>query len=150
MSQSDPRVTQILKTCISGRLRCLNRVVTNIYDDELRPFQIKSSQLNILVLAADRGRMLPSEVGEILQIDASTLSRNLDRMRSRGWLEPVPQEDARTQPFRVTKEGRSLLKKIYPAWLRAQQKAESLLGADGAKALIEATGRLMLSESIKA
>ncbi len=147
MPKDDPLVSQIFQTCISGRLRLLNRVITNIYDDELRPHQLKASQLNILVVAAQQGPVLPSRVGELLQLDASTLSRNLERMRTRGWIEPAPQSDSRTQPFRITKEGRVLLKKIYPAWKRAQEKAETLLGPSGTQSLCEAILRLQEQET---
>ena len=38
------------RECLVVRLRLLNRVVTNIYDDALRPWGVKASQLNILVV----------------------------------------------------------------------------------------------------
>jgi hypothetical protein len=42
----------IAQDCIAVRMRLLNRVVTKIYDDALRPLGIKTSQLNILVVTA--------------------------------------------------------------------------------------------------
>ena len=41
----------IFEQCLAGRLRILNRVVTNMYDEALRPLGVKTSQLNILVTA---------------------------------------------------------------------------------------------------
>src|SRR5437660_284440 len=84
-----------------SRLRSLNRVITNRYDDALRPLGMKISQLNILVAAAKFGLARPADVCELLQLDTSTLSRNVERMRAKGWLEVVPDADARAQPFRV-------------------------------------------------
>src|SRR5436309_11395702 len=95
-------VDTITRTCIAVRLRLLNRVVTNLYDDALRPLGLKVSQLNILVVTAKLGLARPAQVCEVLQLDTSTLSRNVERMRARGWLEAVPEQDARTQPFRLT------------------------------------------------
>ena len=43
----------------------LNRVVTNFYDDALRPLGLKVSQLNILVAAAKMGTARPAEVCDI-------------------------------------------------------------------------------------
>ena len=43
----------IARTCIAARMRLLNRVVTNFYDDALRPLGLKVSQLNILIVTAD-------------------------------------------------------------------------------------------------
>ena len=131
----------IARTCIAVRLRRLNRVVTNLYDDALRPLGLKVSQLNILVVAAKLGVARPAQVCEILQLDASTLSRNVERMRAHGWLEVVPDEDARTQPFRLTERGRRLIEKAAPAWEEAQRRAAELLGAEGIALLDRAAGK---------
>ena len=79
----------------------LNRIVTNVYDRALRTLGLKASQLNILVAAGKLGVAHPKEVCSILQLDASTLSRNVKRMRAKGWLEGVASPDARSQPFRL-------------------------------------------------
>jgi DNA-binding MarR family transcriptional regulator len=125
------RIDTIARTCIAVRLRLLNRVVTNFYDDALRPLGLKVSQLNILIVTAKLGLARPTQVCEILQLDASTLSRNVERMRAHDWLEVVPEEDARVQPFRLTPQGRRLIEKAAPAWEQAQRQAADLLGDEG-------------------
>jgi DNA-binding MarR family transcriptional regulator len=79
-------------------MRMLNRVITNIYDDALRSLDLKVSQMSILVAAAKMRTARPVEVCEHLHLDVSTLSRNVERMKARGWLEVVPDEDGRLQP----------------------------------------------------
>ena len=113
------------------RLRLLNRVVTNFYDDALRPLGLKVSQLNILIVTARLGLARPAQVCEILQLDTSTLSRNVERMRAQGWLEVVPEEDARAQPFRLTAQGKRLIEKAVPAWEEAQRQAARTAGRRG-------------------
>ena len=110
------------------RLRLLNRVVTNFYDDALRPLGLKVSQLNILIVTARLGLARPAQVCEILQLDTSTLSRNVKPLQAHGWLEVVPEEDARAQPFRLTPQGKRLIEKAVPAWEEAQRQATELLG----------------------
>src|SRR6476620_642538 len=114
--KSTRAIDAVARNCIAVRLRLLNRVVTNFYDDALRPLGLKVSQLNILIVAARLGLARPARVCEILQLDASTLSRNVERMRAHGWLEVVPEDDARSQPFRLTSQGRRLVEKAVPAW----------------------------------
>lgn len=133
---------RIANECVAARLRKLNRVVTNIYDDALRPLHLKVSQMNILVAAAKMGTVRPAEICQHLCLDVSTLSRNLERMKASGWLEVVPQEDGRSQPFRLTKLGRRLLEKAVPAWSEAQQRVEKLLGDRVLEHLNEATQRI--------
>src|SRR5437667_10372908 len=118
---NDQTIDTIARTCIAVRLRLLNRVVTNFYDDALRPLGLKVSQLNILIVTARLGLARPAQVCDILQLDTSTLSRNVERMRAHGWLEVVPDEDARTQPFRLTTQGKHLIAKPVPAWEAAQR-----------------------------
>jgi len=143
---NDTTFHEIGRDCIGGRLRLLNRVVTNLYDDALRPLGVKVSQMNILIAAARLGTAEPAQVCRILQLDLSTLSRNLERMRTRGWIETVPDPDGRAHPFRVTDRGRELLQKAYPAWQQAQQQAGDLLGGEGvtllARAVRHVAGRL--------
>ena len=144
MSKLPPRSTidDIARDCIAVRMRMLNRVITNLYDEALRPLGVKVSQMNILVATAKLGLARPAQVCKILQLDTSTLSRNVERMRARGWLEVVPGEDARAQPFRLTRAGRKLLERTIPAWDRAQRKAVEFLGDDGVALLAKAVGKV--------
>jgi len=144
MNKSSPKSTidTIARTCIAVRLRRLNRVVTNLYDEALRPLGLKASQLNILIVAAKLGHARPVRVCEILQLDASTLSRNVQRMQANGWLEVVPGEDARAQPFRLTRTGMRLIEKSIPAWEQGQRQAMELLGVEGIALLDKAAKKL--------
>jgi DNA-binding MarR family transcriptional regulator len=135
-------IDTIAKTCIAVRLRLLNRVVTNCYDDALRPLGLKVSQLNILIVTARLGLARPAQVCEILQLDASTLSRNVKALQAHGCLEVVPDEDARAQPFRLTAQGKRLIEKAVPAWEQAQRRATELLGNEGIALLDKAAKKL--------
>jgi DNA-binding MarR family transcriptional regulator len=139
-------IDAIARNCIAVRLRLLNRVVTKLYDDALRPLGLKVSQLNILVVAATLGLARPAQVCDLLQLDTSTLSRNVDRMRAKGWLEVVPGEDARTQPFRLTAQGKRLLERAVPAWEQGQHKAGQYLGQEGLGLLARLSGKLGLPQ----
>ncbi|MBI3864071.1 MAG: winged helix-turn-helix transcriptional regulator [Planctomycetia bacterium] len=142
MDRLTSHIDTIAGNCIAVRLRLLNRVVTNLYDDALRPLGLKASQLNILIVAAKLGLARPAKVCEILQLDTSTLSRNVERMRAQGWLEVVPDDDARAQPFRVTSRGMRLIEKAFPKWEAGQRQAEALLGEKGIALLDKAAKKL--------
>src|SRR5690349_3107045 len=137
-----PMIDKIASECVAVRLRMLNRVITNIYDDALRSLDLKVSQMNILVATAKMGTARPIEVCDLLHLDVSTLSRNVERMKARGWLEIVPDEDGRSQPFRLTLQGRKLLEKAVPAWSEAQQQVKEALGDGFVDQLNEAMKRV--------
>jgi DNA-binding MarR family transcriptional regulator len=145
MDKPADSIDTISKTCIAVRSRLLNRVVTNLYDDALRPLGLKVSQLNILVVTAKVGLARPARMCEILQLDASTLSRNVKPLQAHGWLEVVPEEDARAQPFRLTAKGKRLIERAVPAWEEAQRRATELLGEEGIALLDRAAKKLRRS-----
>jgi DNA-binding MarR family transcriptional regulator len=126
---------EVVRDCVVTRMRLANRVITRVYDKALRPCGLKDSQMAMLAVAADRGLIRQSEVGAQLQLDDSTLSRNLELMRANGWLEEVAGEDARVHSYRLTKTGKALLRKAIPAWRSAQEEAKRLLGDAGLQAL---------------
>ncbi len=140
--KTDQVIDAISCRCIGARVRLVNRVITGLYDNALRPVGVKASQFNILVVAGKLGLARPAEVCEILRLDTSTLSRNVERMRTQGWLEVVPSEDARTQSFRLTTQGKRLVEQAAAAWEKAQQEAEQLLGKEGMALLGKLAGKL--------
>lgn len=137
----------ISEQCLAGRLRLLNRVVTNIYDEALRPLGMKTSQLNILVAAGKQGVARPADICERLHLDASTLSRNLERMKVNGWLEVVGDRDGRAQPFRLTAKGHKLLEQAQPGWEEAQKKVKKLLGNETVRIIKDVIGGLQAPNS---
>ncbi len=147
MDKATATIDTMSKTCIAVRLRLLNRVVTNFYDEALRPLGLKVSQLNILIVTAKLGLARPAQVCEILQLDVSTLSRNVKPLQAHGWLEVVPEEDARSQPFRLTAQGKRLIEKAIPAWEKAQQQAGELLGNEGVALLDKAAKKVGMAQA---
>jgi len=122
--------------CIAGSLRLLNRVVTNIYDDALRPIGMTICQMTMLTVIGKSGDVTSTDVCDDLQIEKSTLSRNLNRMRQQGWLESLVDERGTGRQLRLTEAGEAMLEKGKPYWMSAQKKAVSLLGEEGVKDLV--------------
>jgi DNA-binding MarR family transcriptional regulator len=121
--------------CLAGKARRLSRVITSIYDRALMPFGIKINQATILVFLSIAGEASPGDIGKRLQMEKSTVSRNVDRMRKSGWLELVDQGGKTSQLLRITPAGHQLLVDSHASWQQAQEKAQALLGEDGAASL---------------
>lgn len=71
--------------CIGLRLRFLSRVVSKIYDQAVKPLDIKGNQVTMLLMLFINGDSTPGKLGRALQMEKSTVSRNLERMRKKGW-----------------------------------------------------------------
>lgn len=135
-------VDRIASDCIAVRVRLINRVVTAIYDEALRPHGIRVSQGNILVAVARRGDARPADVCRLLRLEKLTLSRDVEVMKGKGWLESDPPSGGRNQVLRITPEGLDLLARSQPAWEAAQAEARLLIGDPGVDALRQIATRL--------
>ncbi|MGF7132723.1 DNA-binding MarR family transcriptional regulator [Paraburkholderia sp. EB58] len=135
--------SEIARNCLLTRTRQISRVLTAIYDEELRPFGIASPQFTLLVLIMELGPLSRSDLGRRNHHDRSTLSRNLQPLISQGWVfEGVPGDDGRSRPLSLTEQGKELLHRAAFAWSVAQTKAKALLGEVGANALMGIAGEL--------
>ena len=128
--------------CLGGCVRKLNRMVTSIYDGALANAGLKTSQFSVLVSVANRKQARPAELTKQLELDESTVSRNVERMCARGWLRLVQDEDRRSHLIEVTDKGRALIRKCLPAWQKAQAEVSRRLGTDTVAELRSALRKL--------
>lgn len=133
----------IASQCLALRARVLNRALSSIYDRALAPHDLKVSQFNLLVAISTHPGVLASRLGEALCIDESTLSRNLERLRQRGWIEVESNDDPRARPLHLTSEGRVSFDAACADWERAQADAMRALGPDDAQALVRIAERFL-------
>jgi len=126
---------RMAKECIAMRVRLLNRVVTKAYDDCLRPLGLRTAQQTILVAISLMKTPTPTDLERCLSLDKSTVSRNVERMQRRGWVEFVPGEDGRSHYLKLTAKGAKLLRESRALWQLAQKKVTVLLGKQGVTAL---------------
>lgn len=128
--------------CVGGCVRKLNRMVSAIYDGALANAGLKTSQFSVLVSVANRKQARPAELTVHLQLDESTLSRNVERMCARGWLRLVQDADRRSHLIEVTDKGQALIRKCLPAWQKAQAEVGRRLGTDTVAELRSALRKL--------
>jgi DNA-binding MarR family transcriptional regulator len=133
--------------CLAVRVRMLNRAVTVLYDEALRPHGMRVGQLNLLVAVCRMGTAKPGDLCRLLRMDKSTLSRDVEVMRRNGWLEVDDTGGGRARPLRLSPGGHALLGAVVPAWRQAQEKARRLIGDDGAEAVLAMARRLRTGET---
>jgi len=123
-------------SCMIARTRLIARVVTGIFDEELRPFGLVSSQHTLLGSILRLGIATRAEIGRANHLDRSTLTRNLQVMEEAGWVEEVAdQVRGRQRPLRLSKAGEDLYFSAMPAWRAGQKRAAKLLGQTGVSAI---------------
>jgi DNA-binding MarR family transcriptional regulator len=117
-------------SCLATRVRQLSRIVTRVYDDAMRPLGITASQFTLLTQLANQDSITAVEIGFSLDIEKSTLSRNLKRLLALGLLVMDPPAGRRGRGLHLTAKGQEVIKQAYPVWQDAQRKASAVMGAD--------------------
>lgn len=121
--------------CTNLKLRQLGRMVNRHYDHHLSAVGLKSTQYALLSCVVKLGPIQPSELARRLQMDASTLTRNLQPMVASGWLVVGAGENARSRLITATTAGQTLRAEAQRAWKAAQTTLNHRLGVTQVSAL---------------
>ena len=129
-----PNIVEIAEltaaTCLSTRVRQLSRIVTRVYDDAMRPLGITASQYTLLAQLASRDGITAVEIGHELDIEKSTLSRNLKRLLALGHIIMDPPAGRRGRGLHLTPKGQAVLKDAFPIWQDSQKRANAVMGSE--------------------
>lgn len=135
-------IDEVTRNCLLTRTRSISRVVTSIYDQALRNYNVNSSQFSMLVLIAKLNGASRAELGRANHLERSTSTRNLQLLLDEGWVEEIIPEHGRSRPLVLSGAGRELLITAMPAWRGAQQTAKKMIGEAGASALLSISNAL--------
>jgi DNA-binding MarR family transcriptional regulator len=121
--------------CISTRIRQLSRIITRVYDDALRPLGITASQFTLLTQLAQQDGITAVEIGHALDIEKSTLSRNLKRLLALGHITMDPPAGRRGRGLHLTPKGEGVIQRGFPVWKEAQSKTVRVMGPESRSTL---------------
>jgi DNA-binding MarR family transcriptional regulator len=125
-----------------GSLRRAARALTQVYQDQLRPFGLRSSQFTILQVISRTGELTQGKLGEILAMDSTSLTRTLAVMLRQGWLTQRRGEDRRERWIGMSRAGEKKLNDALPAWEKVQRRLRRQLGPQSSKQLMQLTQQL--------
>lgn len=113
--------------CTCAALRRLTRQVSAVYDRQLAPTGLKTSQYSLLMNLTDNGLPL-STLARYTGTDRTTLTRNLTPLVRAGWVKMQPGPDARQRLAKLTQAGADKRAAAHPFWERAQSLIGITLG----------------------
>ena len=126
---STPRSrTAALPDCTCFNLRKAARAVTQLYDEFLRPANLRATQFSLLSVLDQAGALSVTRLAEYAVTDRTTLTRNLELLQREGLVRVRPGADARVREVSLTPAGRERLLAALPHWERAQARVTSRLG----------------------
>jgi len=114
--------------CTSLKLRQLSRRVSQHYDRIVGATGLKTSQYSLLSHVVKLGPLRPGELAGHMEMDASTLTRNLQPLVVQGWVEVGPGDDGRSRFVTATDAGRDKRTEAQREWKRAQLALNGRLG----------------------
>jgi DNA-binding MarR family transcriptional regulator len=113
--------------------------MTQLYENALRPLGLRATQFTILQALSLAGEVTQSQLGEILAMDSTTLTRTLQIMDREGWIAERRGEDRRERRLRLAKAGKAKFKRALPAWEKVQSRLRRQLGEQAWKSLLDIT-----------
>jgi DNA-binding MarR family transcriptional regulator len=104
-------------------VRAGSRVVTRLYNRALQSDGIESTQFTLLMALDQVREISQGELGEILALDSTSLTRMLKLLKDHGWVQVQAKEgeDRRMRIFRLTKAGREKFQQSLLHWKQAQE-----------------------------
>jgi len=128
--------------CACQNLRRVTRVVTRIYDQELRKTGLEITQFGLLTALAATGEANQKQLSAGFAMDSTTLTRTLGVLRRQGWVRVRRGKDRRERLFRLTQGGKRQLAEAQPYWERAEQRLRKELGDEGWKSMRQTVSRI--------
>ncbi|MCU5774446.1 MarR family winged helix-turn-helix transcriptional regulator [Erwiniaceae bacterium BAC15a-03b] len=116
--------------CTNLKLRQLNRMVTRHYDHFVAQVGLKNTQYALLSHVVRLGPIRPADLAKHMQLDASTLTRNLQSLTAQGWVTINAGENARSRLVIATESGHEKRIEGQRAWLAAQEALNERLGIE--------------------
>jgi len=132
---SSSSIEEIASDCLAVRARLISRALTSLYDGALGGHDVTIAQVNLLAALGAVGPCPPSKLGEVLQLERSTVSRNVSLLLNHGWIEAVSSDAKGIREVALTRAGRAKIESVMPQWRQAQRQATQLLGATGVHAV---------------
>jgi len=126
-SRTDPASP---KGCTSLKLRQLSRRVSQRFDHIVGEAGLKTTQYSLLSSIVARGPIRPGELAAAMEMDASTLTRNLQPLIARGWVVVGAGADGRSRSVAITDAGRAKRSEAQRDWKRAQLELNERLGPE--------------------
>ena len=127
---SEAAVQQVMgpQGCTNFKLRQATRLVSQLCETHFADSGLKTTQYALLSHVDKLGPLQPGELARKMDLDASTLTRNLQPLLAGGWIEIGPGDDGRSRIVQVTPAGRAKRAQMKAHWKRAQLAVNARLG----------------------
>ena len=114
--------------CLCASFRRVTRALSQRYDAAMRELGLTITQFTLLQTLSFVGEISQGQLGEILAMDSTTLTRSLKIMSRHGWVATRPGTDRRERLLSLTPKGMNEFNRALPHWRKAQAEMRAQLG----------------------
>lgn len=114
--------------CMCGSFRRTSRALTQLYETALCPLGLRATQLTILQVLSLAGEVSQGQLGEMLAMDSTSLTRTLAIMVRERWIAERRGKDRRERWLRLSSGGEAQLRRALPVWEKVQSRLRRQLG----------------------
>jgi DNA-binding MarR family transcriptional regulator len=125
--------------CMCGSFRRTSRALTQLYETALRPLGLRATQLSILQVLSLASEVSQGQLGEMLAMDSTSLTRTLAIMVRQGWIAERRGKDRRDRWLRLSAAGDAQLRRALPVWEKVQSRLRRQLGDQAWNNLLQLT-----------
>lgn len=119
---------EIAQQCTCFHLRKATRAITLMYDQELRPSGLRTTQFLLLTEIKVSAPITIKQLARKMLMHRTALARNLKLLEKKGLIKIEPGYDRRERIISLTISGQKSLIRAYPFWQHAQRKVAKNLG----------------------
>ncbi|MBV8664670.1 MAG: winged helix-turn-helix transcriptional regulator [Hyphomicrobiales bacterium] len=141
-SPPDALLAAIPTLCLGMASRAASRAATRVLTMRLRPLGLQATQFPILVMLRLQSGMSVAALADSLDLDATTLTRNIQLLERRGLIETSGGRGRAGKRLALSSAGETALTAAVDAWREAQSAITAELGAGEPDALRRAFLRL--------
>lgn len=143
----EAKLLEIAQNCVCFNLRRGARAVTQYFDALFQAYGLRATQftlLGALAIAARQELALSiTQLADLMVMDRSTLTRNLQPLERAGLVKVELGSDRRTRVALLTDAGRTRLAQVIEQWERGQSHFISQLGPANLNELLQQIAKVV-------
>ena len=119
------------------------------YDHYLRPAGIRSTQYGLMRCIAALPEPFISDIGRVLSMDQTTVTRNIEKLERAGFVETGPHpDDPRKKRVALSQKGLQKVEEARPYWQQAQDAIRARIGEENLERLLGLLSELSATTKI--
>ena len=135
------RYLEIGRTCACGSLRRASRLITQVYDNFLKPSGLKITQFIMLMSVKILGPITITRLAQNLLMVQTKCTRNLKGLQEKNFINFEQSEDRRMKKIVLTDQGNEILEQAIPLWEKAQNFLLDKVGENQMASLVKDLSR---------